>query len=330
MSSAKTTSRTSRSSRKKTKSNVKVTKPKQKRNTSRKKNKEEVVPPTVVKLAKPFLSIKLTTATEVGRRPYQEDRFVSTSLSERPEIWVFAVFDGHGGSQCSEFCATKVIEILNECLRAKKGVPNFMLDKVLKVALTKLCSMWDRHVLGSDENVAKVYKSQESRDAFYNSIDYEKHIAGGGDSGTTVVVALVDTRRRKVVFGNCGDSRAVALPSDSNSFVSTADHVVPLRLDINNFQVNISGGRVESDLAMSRSFGDHTKTLSGVISRKVDITTVDVKNGARLVIGSDGLFDIFTNSEVFVNNENAQQLIDRKRDEVDDNITVIVADLISQ
>jgi serine/threonine protein phosphatase PrpC len=293
---------------------------KEKRKTSRKK-KEQIL------IKKQPLKIKITTATDIGKRVYQEDRFVSTAL-ERPEIWVLAVFDGHGGDKCSEFCASKIVEILNDSLRIKKEIKNVRLDKILQTALTNLCKLWDRNVLGTDSNVAKIYKSQKSRDEFYKNVDYEKHLKNGGDSGTTVIVTLIDLRRRKVVFGNCGDSRAVALLAEKSSFVSTADHVVPLRLDVNNFKVNISDGRVESDLAMSHSFGDHTKTLSGVISRKVDITMVDVSKGARLIVGSDGLFDIYSNSEVFVNGENAQQLIDRKRDEVDDNITVIVADLI--
>lgn len=297
--------------------------------TSRKKatKQDEVVPPLIS--SKPLLSVKFTTATEIGKREYQEDRFVATFLSERPEIWVFGIFDGHGGTQCSEFCSTKILDILNDGIKAKKGVKNFRLDKFLQVALTELCSLWDKNVFGLGDSISSVYQSQKSRDDLYKTIDYDKHVSSGLDSGTTVVVALIDTRRRKVVFGNCGDSRAVALKTDNKSFISTADHVVPLRINVENFQVNVSDGRVESDLAMSRSFGDHTKTLSGVISREVDITSIDVKNGARLVLGSDGLFDIFTNSEVFVNQENANQLIDRKRDEIDDNITVIVADLIA-
>jgi serine/threonine protein phosphatase PrpC len=274
------------------------------------------------------LEVKYTTATDIGKRQYQEDKFIAIRLDERPEIYVFAVFDGHGGKQCSEFCARKLPKILNRMLVSKKNVKNFRLDTFLKVALDFLCKQWDNHILGK-ENVSKVYTSQDSRDEYYKNIDYKQHLHKGGDAGTTVVVALVDTQRRKLVFGNCGDSRAVVLPKNLKTFTATNDHVVPLRLDVNNFQVEIKDGRVASDLAMVRSFGDHSKQLSGVISREIDITSIDVKLGGRLVLGSDGLFDIFSNAEVFVNKETAQELVDRKKDMVDDNITVLVVDLIS-
>lgn len=37
-----------------------------------------------------------------GRRPYNEDRFVVKELQHN--LLYFAVFDGHGGSECADFC----------------------------------------------------------------------------------------------------------------------------------------------------------------------------------------------------------------------------------
>jgi hypothetical protein len=37
-----------------------------------------------------------------GRRPYNEDRFVAKEL--RPNLLYFSVFDGHGGSECADYC----------------------------------------------------------------------------------------------------------------------------------------------------------------------------------------------------------------------------------
>ena len=37
-----------------------------------------------------------------GRRPYNEDRFVVKELSSN--LLYFSVFDGHGGSECADYC----------------------------------------------------------------------------------------------------------------------------------------------------------------------------------------------------------------------------------
>ena len=267
------------------------------------------------------LRVEHSVAVEIGERSYQEDRHVIVQL-ERPEIWLFAVFDGHGGSRCSEFCKNNVARILNEGLRSRPA-QNIRLDSLLRTAMAILCTSWDDEVFG--KGVAQqLYKGQKERDAFYKKMDYNRHQEEEGDSGTTAVVALLDTRRRKVVIANCGDSRAVVRPAGRTNLISTNDHVVPLRLNVNNFKVKIEDGRVEADLAMARSIGDHSSTLSGVISREADITTVDVKEGGRMIIASDGLWDIYSNPEVFVNNETANELLKRRKHKIDDNVTAIV------
>lgn len=271
------------------------------------------------------LQISVSTATDQGKYDYQEDRFVSTEL-DRKGLYLFAVFDGHGGSRCSEYCRKTVPVILNRNIAAKANVKNLRLTLLLKQSMNELCRLWDLMVLGKN-GVNKVYKSESQKAAFFSTIDEEEFDRQESSAGTTAVCVLVDTVRKKVVMGNCGDSRAVVLPEGSKTFISTIDHVVPDKLKVKNFKVSVDGGRVQSDLAMRRSFGDHGRNLSGVISREVDVTSIDVKKGGRIVIGSDGLWDIYSNAEVFVNADNARQLLARKKEKVYDNITVIVVSL---
>jgi len=42
--------------------------------------------------------------SDVGRRPYQEDRYAVCEPLPG-DLLALAVFDGHGGADCSEFCA---------------------------------------------------------------------------------------------------------------------------------------------------------------------------------------------------------------------------------
>ena len=46
-----------------------------------------------------------------GRRPYNEDRFVIKEI--RPNLLYFAVFDGHGGSECADYCYNHMEDHLN-------------------------------------------------------------------------------------------------------------------------------------------------------------------------------------------------------------------------
>jgi serine/threonine protein phosphatase PrpC len=250
---------------------------------------------------------------------------VHQQLVSRPSIWVFAIFDGHGGKRCSTFCQRRLIGLIETSIQTKST--NVRLPLFLQSVLTQLSTEWDDHVFG-DGIAAQLYESQAQRDSFYKSFDLKRHAQTEGDSGTTATVVLIDTCRRIAVLANCGDSRAVVSRTNSSSLISTKDHVVPLNIMVKNFsKVHIEDERVENDLAMARSIGDHCPTLSGVISREIDVEAIPIKTGACIVLGSDGLWDIYSNPEVFVNNETASQLIERRRDRVDDNISVMVIDV---
>jgi serine/threonine protein phosphatase PrpC len=296
--------------------------PKSKPSKKKSRVKKNLFPKKIETKNTDLQKIDYSVATDIGTREYQEDRYIVHNLQTRPELWLFAIFDGHGGNKCSQFCKDEFIKIVESELDIKKNVKNIHVETLLKKSLNRICKNWDTLVLG--KNHKDVYESSLSRENFYKNFDFDNHTKIGNDSGTTSTVVLIDTKRKRLVMGNCGDSRSVVLPNKKSSFISTTDHVVPLKLTIKNFDVNVSDGRVEADLAMASSIGDHSRELSGVISRKFDMTTVSIKDGARVVMGSDGLFDIFSNAEVFVNFETAQELIDRKKKEVEDNITVIV------
>lgn len=49
-----------------------------------------------------ILTSSVGTHSIQGRRSYNEDRFVVKEL--RPNLLYFSVFDGHGGSECADYC----------------------------------------------------------------------------------------------------------------------------------------------------------------------------------------------------------------------------------
>ncbi|XP_042857202.1 uncharacterized protein LOC122243630, partial [Penaeus japonicus] len=59
-------------------------------------------------------------STILGKRIYQEDRYVVADLLNN--ILCVAVFDGHGGSECSEFCAQNLERLLLDHLALHKDL----------------------------------------------------------------------------------------------------------------------------------------------------------------------------------------------------------------
>jgi serine/threonine protein phosphatase PrpC len=47
--------------------------------------------------------------TEVGGRPYQEDRFHAMK-AERTELSLYGVFDGHGGYKAAQYCKEYLLQ----------------------------------------------------------------------------------------------------------------------------------------------------------------------------------------------------------------------------
>lgn len=59
------------------------------------------------------MQLEITHATDKGMRRYQEDRYVTLRWLVPGEA-ILAVFDGHGGDQCAEYCASKLPGIVEE------------------------------------------------------------------------------------------------------------------------------------------------------------------------------------------------------------------------
>ena len=74
----------------------------------------------------------------------------------------------------------------------------------------------------------------------------------------------------------------------------------------------------------------NNEALIGVVRREPDLYTFDVAKdeSATMVMGSDGLFDEYSNQKIHLDErDNAQQFIDDHggNDAFDDNVTVILA-----
>lgn len=231
-----------------------------------------------IKHGKPIPKISVENvgyASVSGRRTTNEDRYRIKELM--PDLLYFAVYDGHGGPECAEFCSSHMEEhILYWIGRGEKD-----LQAVLQNAFQEVNNAFARHVIfncGTKEASA---------------------------SGTTAAVCLL-RNSVELVVGHVGDSRAL-LCRNGEIRKLTNDHTAELKSE--KERIIKSGGMVKVDslgrylvngrLAMTRSLGDLDLKPYGVIALP-DTRSLEVKHGkdAFLILTTDGINFVMNDQEI--------------------------------
>ncbi|XP_076043835.1 protein phosphatase Mn(2+)-dependent 1K-like [Oratosquilla oratoria] len=206
-----------------------------------------------------------------GKRTYQEDRFFVKDLQD--DLLCAAVFDGHGGAQCSQYCFENIEKVLETEL-----AQNTDLELVLHHAFLKLHQGY---------------------------VDWCGNHGEGNTAGTTATVCLL-RKGVQLAVGHVGDSRAM-LCRGGGPKVLTQDHCPSVATE--KVRIEASGGNVALDnigrhmvngaLSMSRSIGDLHLKQAGVIALP-DTRTLKVKHGkdAFLLLTTDGIHFPLADREV--------------------------------
>ncbi len=265
--------------------------------------------------------LSITAFTDIGKRPYQEDRYtVISKFGGRSHLSLTMATDGHGGSETSTFLSTEYPKQLLEVFKEQRAAEQRLkFVQMMGIALERCIEVWDRKCFGSF--YGKI-TNDKTKKQFFDQRD-EKHWKDNGlEAGSTLVAMLIDMRRRRAHVINIGDSRATWIIGDEK-MCATVDHGVKKKMSpIKGFAFANSDGRLQGDLAMSHSVGDNTQELYGVVSRKYDTDMVQFgEKSFRAVIASDGLFDIASNHNVlyepFANAEAiAKEVLVRRQEEV--------------
>mmetsp|Transcript_104955 Transcript_104955/g.185400 ORF Transcript_104955/g.185400 Transcript_104955/m.185400 type:complete len:622 (-) Transcript_104955:128-1993(-) len=217
-----------------------------------------------------------------GWRASMEDAHV---VFMRDKWGFFGVFDGHGGSQCSNFIARRFVEELE-----KDGAPQD------DAALVSLALRLDREFLQTKQS--------------------------SGSTGTFAILHAPegDEAQYRVRVGNLGDSRVLLGRADGTMVEGkgtdgglTTDHKPDhpdekARIErTGGFVQHIQGvARVNADLAMSRAFGDGQYKQTGdpqksdhPVSAYPELTTISCDPTDFLVLVCDGISEgDFPNREV--------------------------------
>ncbi|KAF5473163.1 hypothetical protein F2P56_009790 [Juglans regia] len=212
-----------------------------------------------------------------GRRETMEDtHFLMPHMCNEKDIHVFGIFDGHRGAAAAEFSA--------------RALPGFLQS------------------FGSTSSPSKALLEAfvKTDVAFRDELDsYRKSKRGTQKDwhpGCTAVAALIV--RSKLFVANAGDCRTV-LCRAGHPIVLTKDHVASC-FEERERVVN-AGGQVKwqvdtwrvgpAALQVTRSIGDDD--LKPAVTAEPEITETDLSGEDEfLVMASDGLWDVVSNSDV--------------------------------
>lgn len=223
-----------------------------------------------------------------GWRPHMEDAHVCQMLDAFafPDTALFAVMDGHGGSDVSKVVSGLLPEEMSDCgRRHMKAGAKCSLKEVFLEALPRIDEKLGVGPLGLGRLLPPVMHPFLLM-------------------GSTSVAVGVDFARREVVAANIGDSRAMLI-RNGEPVKLTEDHKPENPLE--RSRITSAGGRVmkmgpcyriDGSLNLSRAFGDFAlKAHKGLPPDKQrviafpDVMQMPFQDGDILLVGCDGLFE---------------------------------------
>lgn len=208
-----------------------------------------------------------------GKRPYMEDvdfAYDAVRITDRHNIGMYGVLDGHGGQECARFSADEIPVKVTAGIKAGKIPAKALFDAFLET---------DTDFLDGHRN----------------------------SSGSTAVIILWDSTAACLHIANAGDTRAVlcrggrAIDLTRDKKATSPEEIARIYRS-GGFVVN---GRVQGTLAVSRALGDLNLKANpnGGVKRFVipdpEITTFQPNEADEfIVMASDGLWDVMSSQAV--------------------------------
>lgn len=211
----------------------------------------------------------------------------------------FGVYDGHGGSQVSNFCKDRLhITLANEFQSCNDGDQNDSSSTRLPWE-----KYWEKAMFSTFHKMDAEIEGFTWRGAHEGNGSVRERVSeplAPETVGSTAVVAVVGSCQ--IIIANCGDSRAV-LSRGGQAIALSVDHK-PNREDEME-RIEAAGGRVIcwngyrvfGVLAMSRAIGD--RYLKPYVISEPEVKCISrTEDDDCLILASDGLWDVLTNQEV--------------------------------
>ena len=242
-----------------------------------------IYPGNIFKVGKiEFLASRFNVGrwSHIGKRPHMEDAemvchnlFVYESLP----IAFYAVYDGHGGSQCSQFLKKHLHTALRTSLLENPANQ------------TNVIGCIKSSIVSTFEAIDKKFSEEFS--TLCNVV------------GSVAIVCLIIGDR--IITANLGDSRAV-LCRAGKAIELSVDHKPDSKTELERILKNggsVMLGRIHSKLSVSRAFGDFEYKVGNygaLLSIVPDITQIFINpvEDEFLVVACDGFFEAYKSQEV--------------------------------
>ena len=215
-------------------------------------------------------------------RDYMEDFHDFKNLSFNNFIcYYFSIFDGHNGKEVS--------------LYLKNNFHKILFNELKLISFTK---NWK---LNNEKIISSIKISFEKMDKnIINNKDIKDDI---GSTGTILLLYKdpYDNSKKILVSANVGDSKGIFINKNEINQITKA-HICSDLNEVERIKKEggvVFRGRVFGTLILTRSFGDKEMKKYGVISIPYCLSSLINENDLYVIIGSDGVWDVISNEDLF-------------------------------
>lgn len=256
-------------------------------------------------------SLRFGASSMQGWRMTMEDADIALADFDK-DTHLFAVFDGHGGSEVAKFCGKH----FPTELKANENYQRKNYKKALEETFLKM-----DEILLSDKGM-DLLKEFRSDTEMMNSF-----------AGCTANVVLIV--KNEYYVANAGDSRAIVSTGGGEFTPLSVDHKPDNEIEKTRIQKAggyVSEGRVNDNLNLSRALGDleykknpSLKPEEQIISPFPDVVSKKIdKNDKFMLIGCDGIWETLQTKEI------CSIIEQRLNDNPDVKLTVVVEELLDR
>lgn len=258
----------------------------------------------------------VTYASKKGRRKTMEDVIDFAVLPG--ERLAMVVCDGHGGHQAARYLCKEIMYSLKHMDET---------DWDVDVHIQRITKHWNDKCVEMLRGT-KYPTNTKERQVLFQSKHIAEYTECGYSSGSTLVMTLIDPKKKCGKVWNLGDSKAMYKNfGDKQRARGTRAHAP------NEHDLGVLGGtvekvdgesiyRVNGELAVGRAFGDNTEKLMGSIKHESTCREFKWDSGMfRMVLATDGVTDVISVSKALTY-ECANKLVcEAIRNHTNDNVT---------
>ena len=222
-----------------------------------------------------FISYAYSEYPNIEHRPEMQDfhcikKFFGKNLNQS----YFAIFDGHGGKEVSEYLSLNFHKFLYNELNyelSEKNIPK--IENSIKIAFQKI----DNEII----NNSKISKNT-------------------GSTATIIFIFNLEQKNRILICANIGDTKGYLLTKNDIKLI-TKEHICSDLKEVKRIKESgglVFQGRVYGTLMLTRSLGDKEMKKYGVIALPDFFVKKINEKDIFCVIGSDGIWDVIDEEEI--------------------------------